>query len=126
MYPLTSKAQRIAQLRSREVPEEGAPVLSCPTLSQSLTMIVAAFLSAIHVRTVAVGLGSVFARDRALARRLDDEGWKRFDVRQRPRRRVVLGCCVGERVEEAHTRPGHVLRVSGHQREAVDFSRRSK
>ena len=41
-------------------------------------MIVAAFLSAIHVLSLALGLGSVFVRGRALAGRLDEEGWKRL------------------------------------------------
>ena len=41
-------------------------------------MVVAALLSAIHVLTLAVGLGSVVMRGRALAGRLDEEGWKRL------------------------------------------------
>jgi putative membrane protein len=40
-------------------------------------MAIAALLSAIHVLTLALGLGSIFARGRALARPLDDAGWKR-------------------------------------------------
>ena len=41
-------------------------------------MVVAALLSAIHVLTLGLGLGSVFMRGRALAGRLDEEGWKRL------------------------------------------------
>lgn len=41
-------------------------------------MVVAAFLSAIHVLTLGLGLGSVFMRGRALAGRLDEAGWKRL------------------------------------------------
>jgi putative membrane protein len=39
-------------------------------------MILGALLSAIHVLTLALGLGAVFARGRALAGRLDEAGWK--------------------------------------------------
>lgn len=41
-------------------------------------MVVAALLSAIHMLTLALGLGAVFMRGRALARPLDDAGWKRL------------------------------------------------
>ena len=41
-------------------------------------MLTAALLSAIHILTVALGLGSIFARGRALARPLDDAGWNRL------------------------------------------------
>jgi len=41
-------------------------------------MIVAALLSAIHVLTLGLGLGSVYMRGRALAGRLDETGWKRL------------------------------------------------
>ena len=41
-------------------------------------MIVAAILSAIHVLTLALGLGAIVARGRALARPLDDAGWRRL------------------------------------------------
>lgn len=41
-------------------------------------MVLAALLSAIHVIAFGIGLGSVFARGRALAGRLDDAGWKRL------------------------------------------------
>lgn len=41
-------------------------------------MVTAALLSAIHVLALGLGLGSVFARGRALAGRLDDDGWKRL------------------------------------------------
>ena len=37
-------------------------------------MVVSALLSAIHVLTLALGLGAVFARGRALAAPLDDLG----------------------------------------------------
>jgi putative membrane protein len=40
-------------------------------------MVVSALLSAIHVLTLALGLGAVFARGRALAAPLDDVGWRR-------------------------------------------------
>jgi putative membrane protein len=38
-------------------------------------VVVAALLSAIHFLTLALGLGSLFIRGRALARPLDDSGW---------------------------------------------------
>lgn len=38
-------------------------------------LIVSATLSAIHVLTLAMGLGALHQRGRALARRLDDAGW---------------------------------------------------
>jgi putative membrane protein len=41
-------------------------------------MIVSALLSAVHVLTLALGLGAVFIRGRALARPLDDAGWQRL------------------------------------------------
>ena len=41
-------------------------------------MIVAALLSAVHLLTLALGLGSVFARGRALSQPLDEAGWKRL------------------------------------------------
>jgi putative membrane protein len=41
-------------------------------------MVVPALLSAIHVLTLALGLGGVFARGRALSRPLDDAGWRRL------------------------------------------------
>jgi putative membrane protein len=41
-------------------------------------MVVAALLSAIHVLTLALGLGAIIARGRALARPLDEAGWKRL------------------------------------------------
>jgi putative membrane protein len=41
-------------------------------------MIVAALLSAMHMLTLALGLGAIFARGRALARPLDDSGWSRL------------------------------------------------
>ena len=41
-------------------------------------MIVSALLSAIHVLTLALGLGAVFMRGRALARPLDEAGWQRL------------------------------------------------
>lgn len=41
-------------------------------------MVVAALLSAIHMLTLALGAGAIFARGRALAGPLDDAGWKRL------------------------------------------------
>ena len=41
-------------------------------------MVVAALLSSIHVLTLALGLSAIVARGRALARPLDDAGWKRL------------------------------------------------
>ena len=41
-------------------------------------MVVSALLSAIHVLTLALGLGAVFMRGQALARPLDDAGWRRL------------------------------------------------
>jgi putative membrane protein len=41
-------------------------------------VIIAALLSAIHVLTLALGLGGIVMRGRALARPLDDAGWKQL------------------------------------------------
>ena len=41
-------------------------------------MIASALLSAVHVLTLALGLGAVFFRGQALARPLDDAGWRRL------------------------------------------------
>jgi len=41
-------------------------------------MIVSALLSAIHVLTLAIGLGAIYARGRALAGPLDDAAWKKL------------------------------------------------
>lgn len=41
-------------------------------------MVISALLSATHLLTLALGLGAVFARGRALARPLDDAGWRRL------------------------------------------------
>ena len=41
-------------------------------------MLVSALLSAIHVLTLALGLGAVFVRGRALAGPLDEAGWRRL------------------------------------------------
>ena len=41
-------------------------------------MVGAAFLSAIHILTLALGAGAIYARARALSRPLDDDGWKRL------------------------------------------------
>jgi putative membrane protein len=41
-------------------------------------VIVGALLSAVHALTLALGLGAVFMRGRALAGRLDDAGWQRL------------------------------------------------
>jgi putative membrane protein len=41
-------------------------------------VIVAALLSAIHVLTLALGLGAVFLRGRALGQPLDEAGWRRL------------------------------------------------
>jgi putative membrane protein len=41
-------------------------------------MVVAALLSAVHVLTLALGLGGLFARGRALSRPLDEEGWRQL------------------------------------------------
>jgi uncharacterized membrane protein len=39
---------------------------------------ISALLSAIHMLTLALGLGAIFVRGRALAGPLDDAGWKRL------------------------------------------------
>jgi len=39
---------------------------------------ISALLSAIHLLTLALGLGAVYMRGRALARPLDDAGWRRL------------------------------------------------
>jgi putative membrane protein len=41
-------------------------------------VVVSALLSAIHVLTLALGLGAVFLRGRALSGPLDDAGWRRL------------------------------------------------
>jgi len=41
-------------------------------------MVTSALLSAIHVLTLALGLGAVFERGRALAHPLDEAGWRRL------------------------------------------------
>jgi putative membrane protein len=41
-------------------------------------VIVAALLSAVHILTLALGLGAVFMRGRALGQPLDEAGWKRL------------------------------------------------
>ena len=41
-------------------------------------MVVSALLSAIHILTLALGLGAVFIRGRALAGPLDESGWRRL------------------------------------------------
>jgi putative membrane protein len=41
-------------------------------------MVIAALLSAIHMLTLALGVGGLFARGRAMSRPLDDEGWRRL------------------------------------------------
>jgi putative membrane protein len=41
-------------------------------------IVVAALLSAIHLLTLALGAGGIFARGRALAGPLDDAGWRRL------------------------------------------------
>ena len=43
-----------------------------------MAVIVPAFLSAIHLLTLALGLGAIVARGRALAAPLDDAGWRRL------------------------------------------------
>jgi putative membrane protein len=43
-----------------------------------MTVIVGAFLSAIHLLTLALGLGAVVERGRALSGVLDDAGWRRL------------------------------------------------
>jgi putative membrane protein len=41
-------------------------------------VVISALLSAVHVLTLALGLGAVFARGRALAGPLDEAGWQRL------------------------------------------------
>jgi putative membrane protein len=41
-------------------------------------MVISALLSAIHMLTLALGLGAVVVRGRALARPLDEAGWQRL------------------------------------------------
>jgi putative membrane protein len=41
-------------------------------------VVASALLSAVHVLALALGLGAVFSRGRALARPLDDAGWRRL------------------------------------------------
>src|SRR5258705_5610992 len=41
-------------------------------------VVASALLSAVHLLTLALGLGAVFLRGQALARPLDDAGWRRL------------------------------------------------
>jgi uncharacterized membrane protein len=41
-------------------------------------VVISALLSAVHILTLALGLGAVFIRGRALAGPLDDAGWRRL------------------------------------------------
>jgi putative membrane protein len=41
-------------------------------------VVISALLSAVHALTLALGLGAVFTRGRALARPLDEAGWQRL------------------------------------------------
>ena len=41
-------------------------------------MITAAFLSALHMLTLALGAGAIYARGRALSQPLDEAGWRRL------------------------------------------------
>jgi putative membrane protein len=41
-------------------------------------VVISALLSSVHVLTLALGLGAVFIRGRALARPLDEAGWQRL------------------------------------------------
>jgi len=41
-------------------------------------VVISALLSAIHMLTLALGLGAVYARGRALARPLDEAGWRQL------------------------------------------------
>jgi putative membrane protein len=41
-------------------------------------VVISALLSSVHVLTLALGLGAVFARGRALTRPLDEAGWQRL------------------------------------------------
>lgn len=43
-----------------------------------LVVMASSLLSAVHVLTLALGLGAVFIRGRALARPLDEAGWQRL------------------------------------------------
>jgi uncharacterized membrane protein len=43
-----------------------------------IAVIVSAVLSALHLLTLALGLGAVFVRGRALAGPLDETGWRRL------------------------------------------------
>src|SRR4051794_13300467 len=56
------------------------PAAAMPAHRQAVVsaMIVSALLSAIHVLTLALGLGAVFARGRALVGTLDAAGWRRL------------------------------------------------
>lgn len=47
-------------------------------MSPTAAVLVAALLSAIHMLTLAVGVGAVVERGRALAAPLDDAGWNRL------------------------------------------------
>ena len=55
-------------------------------------MVTSALLSAIHLLTLALGLGAVFLRRRALAAPLDEAGWRTGEdgLRSRAGRKAVV------------------------------------
>src|SRR5262249_32685858 len=59
---------------------DGRRALSWERDKLPMMVIVGALLSAIHVLTLALGLGSVVERGRALSGPLDDAGWRRLLV----------------------------------------------
>src|SRR5207247_9448592 len=85
----TTEDAEDAEVKSRKQ-QDFSSVSSCPQwlmllfrqtparCRRTLPMIVSALLSAVHVLTLALGLGAVFMRGRAMARPLDEAGWRRL------------------------------------------------
>ena len=58
--------------------EYTARLASSPRSCVDCVVVISALLSAVHVLTLALGLGAVFMRGRALARPLDEVEWQRL------------------------------------------------
>jgi putative membrane protein len=59
-------------------PNVSASVASPPHRPVDCVVVISALLSAVHVLTLALGLGAVFMRGRALGGPLDEAGWQRL------------------------------------------------
>src|ERR1700687_2815741 len=80
---LDSRVERLAESvgSSLRNPDDGLRTLrrgEPRRIKETMGVVVAALLSAIHMLTLALGAGGVFARGRALAHPLDEAGWERL------------------------------------------------